>query len=120
VVSPSALAASAPTETGDHDGATISLAQLRAMRGESAVEPPLPPMPAAPDSATEVLDIPASTHGRIRVSTGQVVELDRPVIIGRRPRSTRASGDNMPHLVAVDSPQQDISRNHLEIRPETG
>ena len=24
----------------------------------------------------------------------------------------------MPHLVAVDSPQQDISRSHLEIRPE--
>jgi hypothetical protein len=26
----------------------------------------------------------------------------------------------VPHLVAVDSPQQDISRNHLEIRPEAG
>ena len=47
-----------------------------------------------------------------------VVDLDRTVIIGRRPRSTRASGENMPHLVAVDSPQQDISRSHLEIRPE--
>ncbi|QMU97078.1 FHA domain-containing protein [Microbacterium esteraromaticum] len=52
------------------------------------------------------------------MSTGQVVELDRTVIIGRRPRATRASGDNMPHLVAVESPEQDISRSHLEIRPE--
>ena len=24
----------------------------------------------------------------------------------------------MPHLIAVDSPEQDISRSHLEIRPE--
>ncbi|MEV4669761.1 FHA domain-containing protein [Microbacterium sp. LWO12-1.2] len=40
------------------------------------------------------------------------------MIIGRRPRSTRASGANLPHLVAVESPQQDISRSHLEVRPE--
>ncbi|REJ06923.1 FHA domain-containing protein [Microbacterium bovistercoris] len=125
IVSPASLAAPvppappAPPADGDHDGATISLAQLRAMRGEGMVPPP-PPAPAAPDAATAVLDVPASARGRIRMSTGQVVELDRPVIIGRRPRSTRASGDNLPHLIAVDSPQQDISRNHLEIRPEAG
>ncbi|MGO3321283.1 MAG: FHA domain-containing protein, partial [Microbacterium gubbeenense] len=52
------------------------------------------------------------------VSTGQIVTLDRTVIIGRRPRSTRASGADLPHLIAVESPQQDISRSHLEIRPE--
>jgi pSer/pThr/pTyr-binding forkhead associated (FHA) protein len=54
----------------------------------------------------------------LRVSSGQSVLLDRTVIVGRRPRSTRASGAHLPHLVAVDSPQQDISRNHLEVRVE--
>ena len=52
--------------------------------------------PPAPDAPTEVIPVeapaaPAST-GRIRA--------------------------NLPHLIAVESPQQDISRSHLEIRPE--
>lgn len=95
--------------TGDHDGATISAAEARALRKDTA--------PVSPEAPTVALDVVPS-EGRIRVSTGQVVTLDRTVIIGRRPRSTRASGANLPHLVAVESPQQDISRSHLEVRPE--
>lgn len=94
---------------GDHDGATISAAEARALRKDAP--------PVSPDAPTEALPV-VSGGGRIRVSTGQVVTLDRTVIIGRRPRSTRASGANLPHLVAVESPQQDISRSHLEVRPE--
>ncbi|WP_407361336.1 FHA domain-containing protein [Microbacterium sp. LBN7] len=112
----SAPAAAAPVIPaaiqGDHDGATISAAELRAMRQQP---------PVADDVATAVIpveSVAAGATGRIRVSTGQVVALDRTVIIGRRPRSTRASGANLPHLIAVESPQQDISRSHLEIRPE--
>jgi hypothetical protein len=115
VIRPVDGAAGAPAAPapGDHDGATISLAQARALRaGRAAAEqapssttPPLaPPRPPAP--------------GRIRVSTGQVLLLDRTVVIGRRPRSTRVSGTDLPHLVAVDSPQQDISRSHVELRVE--
>lgn len=103
---------------GDHDGATISAAELRRLRSQQGLttEPPT----AGPDAPTAVLPVVDSSvvHGVARLSTGQVIELDRTVIIGRRPRSTRVSGDSMPHLVAVDSPQQDISRSHLEIRPE--
>jgi hypothetical protein len=108
---PAPIVAPAPAPlAGDHDGATISAAELRAMRQQ----PPL-----ANDAPTAVLPVTdAAAAGRIRVSTGQVVALDRTVIIGRRPRSTRASGANLPHLIAVESPQQDISRSHLEIRPE--
>lgn len=62
--------------------------------------------------------LPVVGQGRLRMSTGQEITLDRTVIIGRRPRATRASGDTLPRLVAVESPQQDISRNHLEVRPE--
>ncbi len=93
---------------GDHDGETVSLAEARAIRtGDpltSSMPPLAPPRPRAP--------------GRIRVSTGQVVALDRTVVIGRRPRSTRVSGTDLPHLIAVDSPQQDISRSHVELRVE--
>lgn len=97
---------------GDHDGATISAAELRALRQQ----------PSADETPTAVLPVAGAsegpTVGRLRVSSGQVVTLDRTVIIGRRPRSTRASGANLPHLIAVESPQQDISRSHLEVRPE--
>ncbi|MGK3952153.1 FHA domain-containing protein [Microbacterium sp. I2] len=106
----------APPIPGDHDGETISLAQARALKaaaGESSsaavpvspfTSPLAPPRPPAP--------------GQVRLSTGQVVMLDRTVVIGRRPRSTRVSGTDLPHLVAVDSPQQDISRSHVELRVE--
>ncbi|MFB7251429.1 FHA domain-containing protein [Microbacterium sp. NPDC056234] len=100
----------APVE-GDHDGATISVAEARALRGE------LPPVPQLEPEAPTAL-LPTVGSGRIRVSTGQVVALDRTVVIGRRPRAPRASGASLPHLIAVESPQQDISRSHLEIRPE--
>lgn len=95
---------------GDHDGATISAAEARALRQS--------PPTAEPDAPTAVIPVTPAAAGRVRVSTGQVVTLDRTVIIGRRPRSTRASGADLPHLIAVESPQQDISRSHLEIRPE--
>lgn len=95
---------------GDHDGATISVAEARALRQNAPA--------AGPDAPTAVMPVVPGSTGRIRVSTGQSVSLDRTVIIGRRPRSTRASGADLPHLIAVESPQQDISRSHLEIRPE--
>lgn len=102
--------ASGGTADGDHDGATISVAEARAMRQNVPT--------SEPDAPTAILPVVSAGAGRVRVSTGQVVTLDRTVIIGRRPRSTRASGADLPHLVAVESPQQDISRSHLEIRPE--
>nr|WP_274636824.1 FHA domain-containing protein [Microbacterium bovistercoris] len=94
---------------GDHDGETVSVAQARALRGAATAEDPAheplaPPRPTAP--------------GRLRLSTGQLVALDRTVVIGRRPRSTRVTGTDLPHLIAVESPEQDISRSHLEVRVE--
>ncbi len=56
--------------------------------------------------------------GRIVVSTGQTIELDRPVVVGRRPRTPRTQSAELPRLVTVPSPQQDISRSHLEITLE--
>lgn len=93
---------------GDHDGETVSVAHVRAMRA------------AEREQYESTDDVPARrpARGRIVLSTGRVVELERPVIIGRRPKSTRTSGSELPTLVAVDSPEQDISRSHVEIRAE--
>ncbi|MFC8682230.1 FHA domain-containing protein [Microbacterium ureisolvens] len=118
---PDDAAAAAPATAGDHDGATISLAQARALREAAAAAAAggAASVPVADDAAASPLAPPRPpAPGRIRVSTGQVLPLDRTIVIGRRPRSTRVSGTDLPHLVAVDSPQQDISRSHVELRVE--
>jgi hypothetical protein len=102
-------AGSAPEDAGDSDGETISLAEARALRAAGKLPPLAPPLAPAP---------PPRAAGRLHISNGQVVALDRAVVIGRRPHSTRVSGADLPQLVAVDSPGQDISRNHLEVRVE--
>ena len=56
--------------------------------------------------------------GVVRVSGGDPFVLDRTAIIGRRPRASRVSGNDVPQLITVPSPQQDISRSHLELRLE--
>nr|WP_241744539.1 FHA domain-containing protein [Cellulosimicrobium arenosum] len=56
--------------------------------------------------------------GRAVVSTGQSIDLDRAVVVGRRPRTPRDQAAEMPRLVTVPSPQQDVSRSHVEISLE--
>jgi hypothetical protein len=93
--------ASAESES-DHDGLTVTVSELEAMRR----------LETADEAAT------AGGPGRIVLTTGDVVTLDRPVIVGRRPRAQRVQGDVLPHLVTVPSPDQDVSRSHLEVRVE--
>ncbi|SES28506.1 FHA domain-containing protein [Pedococcus cremeus] len=54
--------------------------------------------------------------GVLRLATGDVVTLDRGVLLGRSPkvRADLPAADR-PHLVKVPSPENDISRNHLEV-----
>lgn len=56
--------------------------------------------------------------GAIELSTGEHFVLDRSAIVGRRPRASRADGRQAPQLITVPSPQQDVSRSHLELRLE--
>ena len=63
-------------------------------------------------------DAPTPRYGRLLVSGGTEVVLDRSAVIGRKPSAARFTADRMPHLVTVPSPQQDISRSHLEVRCE--
>jgi FHA domain len=56
---------------------------------------------------------------RLIFSTGEVVDVDRPVVIGRAP-GTSPYGDDRARVVTVPSPHQEISSTHVEIRPGTG
>lgn len=54
--------------------------------------------------------------GVLRLSNGDVVTLDRGVLVGRAPRSPHeADSADAPHLIRVASPDNEISRNHVEV-----
>ena len=57
---------------------------------------------------------------RLIFSSGEVVDVDRAVVIGRAPDHGRYGDDEQTRLVTVPSPHQEISQTHLEIRPGTG
>lgn len=90
------------THTGDLDPGQFLLPQ-----------PGIPGQPPAPS-------VTARPVARLVLSTGETVEVDRAVIIGRAPEARRFSSDEQPRLVTVPSPQQEISSTHLEIRPGSG
>lgn len=95
---------------GDHDGETMSAEQFAALRarsdaaGGTASPVPMPAAATAPTSAPALV-----------VSTGQRCVLDRSAVVGRKPRVLHATG-TVPNLITVPSPQQDISRSHVELR----
>jgi hypothetical protein len=128
---------------GDHDGMTMSREQLLALRGVAAAAPVSvvdphqvlavscpgghlnPPhaqrcricQDQVSDQAPVAVTRPSL--GWLRFSTGAEVALDRPVIIGRMPSAERvAAGADLPQLVTLESPSQDISRRHVEVQLE--
>ncbi|MGO4384994.1 FHA domain-containing protein [Specibacter sp. RAF43] len=65
--------------------------------------------------AGELVEVVRPRVGRMHISNGGVIDLDRTLIIGRLPSVDRVEGAEMPRLVQVDS-GGDISRSHAEIR----
>ncbi|WP_134738121.1 FHA domain-containing protein [Nocardioides sp. 503] len=99
---------SAPPLT-DHDGLT----QTGPATGEFAREKPgIPGQPPAPHVTRPV--------ARLVVSSGDTVEVDRVVLIGRAPEARRFTATEQPRLVTVPSPLHEISSTHVEVRPGTG
>ena len=62
------------------------------------------------------INVARPTLGVLRLSTGDVVPLDRSVIMGRNPKADGANEAERPHVVRLPSPGHDISRTHVEIR----
>jgi FHA domain len=59
---------------------------------------------------------PRPLLGALRLSTGDVVTLDRGVMLGRAPDAPEGNDPDRPHVVKLASPENDISRTHLEVR----
>jgi hypothetical protein len=64
------------------------------------------------------VQVPRPALGRVVFSTGEVIDLVQPLVVGRQPSVSRVASGGMPRLVSVTSPSGDISRNHLEVRLE--
>lgn len=63
--------------------------------------------------------MPRPVLGVLRLSTGDVVTLERNVLLGRAPRSVEGlAPQEAPHVVKVASPGRDVSRNHAEVLVE--
>ncbi|MEO6712746.1 MAG: FHA domain-containing protein [Mycobacteriales bacterium] len=118
---------------GDHDGYTVTRMTINELRADAAVTPLVqavscslthlnPPEAFRCRICDEFLDqqepvlVPRPSLGHLRFSTGQVVELDSRVVVGRSPSAERVSAGELPQLVQVESPAQDISRSHVEVR----
>ena len=97
----------------DHDGMTILSSDLQTIRNQlpswAGDEVPGPFRATAPQLAP-----PA----KLVLSTGQVVAVDRSVLLGRAPQVSRVTNRDLPRLVTLPSPQQDISRTHAEVRAD--
>ena len=145
---PAAPVAPSAPQAGDHDGHTMSVAELRALReggsdGAPAPAPSTPPTGAVvqathcpnghpnPPSATTcrlcgstiddrgVATIPRPVVARLRFESGTVVEVDRPQLLGRRPSTDSvANGAELPGLVTLPSPDAELSRVHAAVRLE--
>jgi hypothetical protein len=122
----------------DHDGMTVSAAELGLTPGSTPLPPSDPPrgqlavrcpdehLNPAHASGCRVCGMAIPTQapfsidhvdlGEFAFSTGQRVPVRGPLLIGRSPKVNGAVGDRMPELVSVPSPEQDISRTHVEVR----
>jgi hypothetical protein len=127
---------------GDHDGQTVMKGSLAGMVSQPApaasadpaegptvlaricaqghANPPTRAQCAACGSALlpDAVQVARPRLGRMRLSTGELLDLDQSLVIGRQPSVSRVQGGVMPRLVQVASPGGDISRSHVEVRLE--
>lgn len=89
---------------GDQDGHTISAAEIARLRAARA---------GAYDPPSEE---PARPNASLRLPSGEVIGVDRPVYIGRSPAARQAGGAALPRLVKISGEDVDISRTHLEVK----
>ncbi|MEM9516229.1 MAG: FHA domain-containing protein [Actinomycetota bacterium] len=127
--------------SGDHDGLTVVVgratelaAEVDAAATRSAVPtvearhcPAGHPNPVEAERCRvcgaaltgEVTTIHRPSVARLVFDSGMIVEVDRPQVVGRRPSlPDDAERSDLPGLIAVPDPHQDLSRSHLSIELE--
>ncbi|MGI8522398.1 MAG: FHA domain-containing protein [Nocardioides sp.] len=138
VTGPVPAPAPAPAEPRDHDGHTTVRQRAAAAAQDQPVDhlrqpthetvlavwclrghptPAYPPQCRVchePLASQEPQRVPRPRLGRLRLPSGEVVPLDRGVVIGRRPAPVDQHGE-WPHLVTVPPEASHVSRVHVQI-----
>lgn len=109
-VEPAPEGSPGPQADLDHDGLTRTGAWDSPQFARE--QPGIPGQPQAPD-------VTARPVARLVFSSGETIDVDRAILVGRAPEARRSTTDQ-PRLVSVPSPHQEISSTHLEIRPGSG
>jgi hypothetical protein len=122
-------------QPGPIDDRTVNRSEMRALSAAAANHPPGPVVqavrcpvghPNPPHNNTcrvchagiglvTPTTMPRPVLGRLRISTGDSVTLDRGALFGRSPQTPEGVGSDRPHVVRLPSPNQDISRTHLKV-----
>jgi len=63
----------------------------------------------------EAVEVPRPVLGRLNSSTGQSVDLDREIYVGRAPRVPADFHGETPHLMPVIDPTNEVSSQHLQV-----
>lgn len=110
-------AADAPAARQDAGGGPLVLARVCA---QGHANPPTRAQCSVCGAALlpDAVQVARPRLGRMRLSTGDLLDLDQSMVIGRQPSVSRVQGGVMPRLVQVASPGGDISRSHVEVRLE--
>jgi hypothetical protein len=82
--------------------------------------PPAPPAPWGAPPAAAADDAPTRAVATLAFSSGERLDVDRAILIGRAPRARQHPSSVDPRLVSVPSPHQEISSTHREVRPGAG
>ena len=104
-----------PDRAGAPDGDTDTDTDLTAGDAHDRAVPPgrpVPPAPVAPPAASP----PARPHS-LRLAR-EVLSLDRPVVVGRRPSAPRVQRGAPARLVTVGAPGGSVSASHVDVRQE--
>jgi hypothetical protein len=105
---PSALPELAETQLAETDLAKTELAKTEFAQTDVAETGPI-------DYA--IVSLPARAEYGVRVHAGgDIVPLDNAVYVGRRPLTPRIRNGEIPTLVSVTSPANEVSGTHLEVR----
>jgi hypothetical protein len=90
---------------------------------ESLKTAPMTPSPASVASSLLAVqppakaEVPRSAHS-FRIGDRAPVSLDIPALVGRHPTAPRIPGRELPRLVRVSSPLNEVSGTHLEVRQD--
>ena len=79
--------------------------------------PPSGPPPSSPPPQPGPPPAPGTPAARLLFAHGEAVEVNRRVVVGRAPNGERFGPPEESLLVTVPRPHQEISANHLEVRP---